>query len=626
MSIHHPSPRPDGGHEPIKVPSEPTDLASWHAPERVARAVPEGRMPDSLNGVAFSNIAPGDEDFRRLARAVAFTEPDFNCPSWLAPATGVVIVEPDGRVWVDHPTNAYADYKCSFPKGRIEGGEPMRETAVREAWEEAGLLVEVFSYLCDSKRSQTYSRYYLARRVGGNPAQMGWESQAVSLVPVDGLKGQLNKKVDHMVVDALLARRAEWRTWFSVATDEEVEEVEQLLVEEHATASPDRGVALSSRAPLFVAEASAPFKSREPIALARYQGCLLGGAVGDALGAPVEFLSLEQIQQRFGPRGITEFAPAYGGLGKITDDTQMTLFTAEGLLRGWVRGVLKGITTYPGVVGHAYLRWLRTQGERNRHDLEFGLEEPGWLWSQKALHSRRGPGMTCLSALREMPSLGAPARNTSKGCGGVMRVAPVGLFAAHFGERPERTFDLGVEIAALTHGHPSGSLAAGAMAVMVHRLVEGASMLQAVQTSRECLQGRAGAEEVLRALDKAQALADSEKVAHRAVAALGEGWVAEEALAIGVYCALAARNFEQGVFWAVNHGGDSDSTGAIAGNLLGALHGVDAVPTAWRKQLELRDVIEEIATDLAQFPGWELNSAAAEVGSKSRLWAKYPGY
>lgn len=77
----------------------------------------------------------------------------------------------------------------------------------------------------------------------------------------------------------------------------------------------------------------------------RFQGCLLGGAVGDALGAPVEFHSREQILAQFGPEGITAFAPAYGGVGCITDDTQMTLFTTEGLLRHWVRGSMRGIST-----------------------------------------------------------------------------------------------------------------------------------------------------------------------------------------------------------------------------------------------------------------------------------------
>src|SRR5690606_25084851 len=103
----------------------------------------------------------------------------------------------------------------------------------------------------------------------------------------------------------------------------------------------------------------------------RFLGCLLGGAVGDALGAPVEFMRRAEILRRFGPDGITGYAPAYGGLGKITDDTQMTLFTAEGLIRGWVRGCFKGSTTYTGVTAQDYLRWLQTQGERPTCDINF---------------------------------------------------------------------------------------------------------------------------------------------------------------------------------------------------------------------------------------------------------------
>ena len=70
----------------------------------------------------------------------------------------------------------------------------------------------------------------------------------------------------------------------------------------------------------------------------RYRGCLLGGAVGDALGAGVEFMSLDEIRGRYGPAGVTGYVPCYGRSGAITDDTQMTLFTAEGLLRARQHG------------------------------------------------------------------------------------------------------------------------------------------------------------------------------------------------------------------------------------------------------------------------------------------------
>ena len=206
-----------------------------------------------------------------------------------------------------------------------------------------------------------------------------------------------------------------------------------------------------------------------------------------------------EILQRFGPNGITSYAPRLRRLRKHSDDTQMTLFTAEGLLRGWVRGCFKGITTYPGVTAHAYLRWLQTQGEKPSCDLSLISDESGWLFQHRELHSRRAPGNTCLSALKAMPSLDEPARNNSKGCGGVMRVAPVGLFAWRLRAElsPKDAFRLGSELAGLTHGHPTGVLTAGVSAVLVMAITDGATLHDALATAKACLRTEPKHEETL---------------------------------------------------------------------------------------------------------------------------------
>jgi ADP-ribosylglycohydrolase len=370
----------------------------------------------------------------------------------------------------------------------------------------------------------------------------------------------------------------------------------------------------------------APSSPTSLTARSRFLGCLLGGAVGDALGAPVEFMRREDILRRFGPKGITAYTPAYGGLGKITDDTQMTLFTAEGLLRAWVRGCQKGISTYSGITAHAYLRWLQTQGFEPDHNLTLGADEQGWLFQQRELHSRRAPGNTCLSALREMTSLGEPAHNNSKGCGGVMRVAPVGLFALRLEMAPEETFRLGTELAALTHGHPTGSLTGGVLAVLIRRLAGGATLLDGLSTAKACLRTHSHHEETLSAVELAEQLATSGPAHEECIARLGEGWVAEEALAISIYCALVARDFRQGIILAVNHDGDSDSTGAVTGNLLGAMFGVEAIPAEWLEPLELRTVITELADDLYDFHDWDIGDGSANEELKQRIWSKYPGF
>ena len=219
----------------------------------------------------------------------------------------------------------------------------------------------------------------------------------------------------------------------------------------------------------------------------RSSGCLLGGAAGDALGAPVEFMSMDEIRRRYGEAGITGYVEFWSGQGAFTDDTQMTLFTAEGLVLAGERGLGSGPRALSAViesVHRAYLRWLLTQGEeanwgRARATPE-ALKAEGRLIREKGLWARRSPGMTCLAALQSgrCGSTSDPI-NVSKGCGGVMRVAPVGLRYAD----PEAAFRTGCEVAAITHGHPSGYLPAGFLAALVSSLSRGEEFLPSARGS-----------------------------------------------------------------------------------------------------------------------------------------------
>lgn len=383
------------------------------------------------------------------------------------------------------------------------------------------------------------------------------------------------------------------------------------------------------------AEMAKKFERRIPPAAIRdrYQGCLLGGAVGDALGAPVEFMRRAEILRVFGPNGIGDLAPAYGKLGAITDDTQMTLFTAEGALRAFVRDTLRGISNPPSVIHHAYLRWLYTQGEHEPLDRDFLLS--GWLINQKALFSRRAPGRTCIDALKGNRRIGQAARNDSKGCGGVMRVAPIGMLfhaltltsPALRSENRQRAFDLGCDAAALTHGHPTGFLTAGVMAALVFDLLDGTDLAAAIDRVMAMLVANERHDETIAALKQAQTLHASSAPPEDAIRQLGQGWIAEEALAIGIYCALQARDFESGVIMAVNHDGDSDSTGLIAGHLLGAMRGRSAIPDRWLAPLELREVMEEMADDLATAGSWCLGDwdDPAACAEEDYYTERYPG-
>lgn len=338
----------------------------------------------------------------------------------------------------------------------------------------------------------------------------------------------------------------------------------------------------------------------------RCSGALLGGAVGDALGAAVEFMQLDEIRSRFGSQGIVEYAEVYGRRGAITDDTQMTLFCAEGLIRS-ASASAQGRSCAPLVSVHrSYLRWLHTQAQHSAHpDYEDAID--GWLVRTPSLHSRRAPGNTCLSAL----SLAQPGTiphpiNDSKGCGGVMRIAPVGLWD------PVNAFDFGCKACALTHGHPFGYLAGGFAADLIARLLDGTSIADATAAALQHHRPALGPE-FSELLERACELASRPEVHAEELESLGEGWVAEEALAMSLCCALHARDFDHGVQLAVNHSGDSDSTGAITGNILGAAHGLEAIATHWLEDLELCEEIRELADDLS-----------AAVGGAAPDPARYP--
>lgn len=340
--------------------------------------------------------------------------------------------------------------------------------------------------------------------------------------------------------------------------------------------------------------------------LDKYKGCLIGGAAGDALGYAVEFLDEPGITRKYGSNGITDYDLA-NGKALISDDTQMTLFTANGLLLGTTRGRTRGIMgSYPSYIAFCYKEWHRTQTERYPLECEDGYHYT-WLSHIPELFERRAPGMTCLSAIENGCSgtMEEPANN-SKGCGGVMRVAPIGLYFIdnkHY--EPEEVMLIGAQTAALTHGHELGYIPAAALVHIIRCLAQEGnhSILEAVNESlswcRVLFSKAKHLREFEEIMERAIRLSSSGMDDIDAIHALGEGWIAEETLAIAVYCALKyPTDIEKGLTAAVNHKGDSDSTGAVAGNIIGANVGLSGIPQKFVSRLELRDVIAEIAEDL----------------------------
>jgi ADP-ribosylglycohydrolase len=212
-----------------------------------------------------------------------------------------------------------------------------------------------------------------------------------------------------------------------------------------------------------------------------------------------------------------------------------------------------------------------------------------------------------------------------KGCGGVMRAAPVGLLGAtktYYGS----VYDLGCDSASITHGQPTGYIAAGAFAEIIFELTNGSSIEDSCNKVLGHLADIPDADEVASSLESALQLAKENVTSEESIKRLslldpsgGGGWCAEEALAIGVYAALVAESFSDGIRIAVNHSGDSDSTGSIAGQILGTNLGIQAIGMEWLNDLEVRDELYMLAHD---FYSISTNKKGAQMPLSFRQ--KYP--
>ncbi|MEH0419458.1 ADP-ribosylglycohydrolase family protein [Streptomyces sp. B21-083] len=350
----------------------------------------------------------------------------------------------------------------------------------------------------------------------------------------------------------------------------------------------------------------------------RVRGTLLGAALGDALGAPLDGLTLDSIHEAYGAEGLTDLAFAYGRRGAITDITQLTLFTLDGLIRAQVRRDT-GAWHPPTDLHRAYRRWAATQSDWGPDERR---KEDGWLAREEWLYARRDPALSCLLGLGDetMGTLDAPK---NPGEGGVEAAARSGPFGLLVGWEPQLVMQLAVECAAQTHGHPTGYLAAGAYAVIVHGLARGESLDAAVQRALALLAARAGHQQVAEALQRALGAVRQGIPSPARVADLAGAGTAEGLLSVAVYCALVGEDVRHGLSLSVNHGGPSAATGALTGGLLGALHGETALPPAWLAELEGRPTMLVIADDFAM----EMTQGPAlhgPAGSSPGWLARYP--
>ena len=341
----------------------------------------------------------------------------------------------------------------------------------------------------------------------------------------------------------------------------------------------------------------------------KVHGSIIGGACGDALGYVVEFVgSYTAIVRRYGEGGLTEYDTNYSWLNDdglrekalFSDDTQMTLYTIEGLLEGIDSG-----TPIIDAIRDAYIAWYAGQvGDA----VMITYDSP--LVRIDELNQRRAPGNTCLSALSELVK-GSRPYNDSKGCGGIMRIAPIGLYGAAHDWRLQQIAEIAGETAELTHLHPLSTYSSAACAVIIALCAK-----TTVATPEDFRNIIAEAIDVITEIygEESQFMSVFKRIISNAIGlasdsradwevienAIGGGWVAEETLAIALFSVLRhIDDFNGCLICAVNHGGDSDSTGAVAGNILGAILGYTAIPPKFLTRLQLKDLLLAYADKLS---------------------------
>ncbi len=299
----------------------------------------------------------------------------------------------------------------------------------------------------------------------------------------------------------------------------------------------------------------------------RAKGILFGLAIGDALGFPTEFMTLSSIKKKYGKSGITDLAenPAL-----YTDDTQMSIALAEALVRTGKRD----LESVMAAVREEFITW--------RHSPE----------------NNRAPGNTCLQGVSNMEhgvhwsESGVP---DSKGCGAAMRVAPIGYF---YQDNPVRLKEIARATAICTHGHRTSTAASAGAAFLVKLALDGILPENMIPKLLDFTSGMSKEfDHAIKKVEECLDWIDEEK----ALAYLGEGWVAEEAVALALFCFLRhSESFEETVIRGANTNGDSDSIASIAGGISGAYLGFEAIPDRWVKQIEKSAYLADLSSRLAE--------------------------
>ncbi len=336
-----------------------------------------------------------------------------------------------------------------------------------------------------------------------------------------------------------------------------------------------------------------------------YRGCLLGLAVGDAMGYTIDNKCWEHIQQYYGPDGLMGY-DLVNGYADVTSHTQLAAFTANGLLLGMTRGQLRGVMApFIRYIEIAHWEWAASQRRYDQPKRIFC-----WVYNFEEMRRRRCTDTRMLDTLnRHLPSSLESPSTRYDGPGSISAAVSVGLFAGNR-QIPQREIDrLGAESVALTFGSPDAFIAGAVVTHLINRclrepekelrqLVEDA--MGAVQKQFRAQYAQATAE-VCNLLRQALTLAEDDNLTQVQAMERLECLTAAQAVAGAVYACLTCRdNFDSAMITAVNHSGRSAAVGCLAGAIMGLRMGDQALPDFYLECLEPTEMLRELADDLAQ--------------------------
>ncbi len=337
----------------------------------------------------------------------------------------------------------------------------------------------------------------------------------------------------------------------------------------------------------------------------KFEGAFFGSALGDAFGYPLMNMSFEEICETFEKNGAKELAVSRKtGTALFTEATQMSLFTADGILWAHNEHAEYENSAVANYVFYSYQLWLymqtKTIAGREYEWLFDKTKNPNMssLLKSKGLGKQRRLNNANIDALLDVKNnaFGTLSRRVNNNIdnGAVKRVAPAGLF---YGQSSDMAFRMGCDIGAITHSHPDGYLPCGVYASIVAELMEDKPLDDAINEAMALLASYPENSNTYTALQKAVDLANDEDTdPQEGIAELGDGLSAVSTLAIAVYSALLHQtNFKYAIALSANHDGDSAACAAITGGILGTWYGYKKLPKSWLKKIQYSSLLETVA-------------------------------